>query len=42
MIMVALAYDHAVVTKALGALLRRKFSLLRTARDGRALVAEAL
>jgi hypothetical protein len=40
MITVVLADDHAVVTKGLEALLRRKFTLLRTVQDG--LVAEVL
>jgi hypothetical protein len=40
MITVILSDDHAVVTKGLGALLRRKFTLFRTVQDGRGLVAE--
>jgi DNA-binding NarL/FixJ family response regulator len=41
MITVVLADDHAVVAEGLGALLKEKFSLLRTVHDGRALVAAA-
>ena len=41
MITVVLADDHAVVAEGLGALLREKFTLLRTVHDGRALVAAA-
>ena len=41
MITVVLADDHAIVAEGLGALLRDKFSLLRTVHDGRALVAAA-
>jgi DNA-binding NarL/FixJ family response regulator len=41
MISVVLADDHAVVAEGLGALLKEKFSLLRTVHDGRALVAAA-
>jgi DNA-binding NarL/FixJ family response regulator len=37
-ISVVLADDHAVVAEGLGALLREKFSLLKTVYDGRALV----
>jgi DNA-binding NarL/FixJ family response regulator len=40
-ITVVLADDHAIVAEGLGALLRDKFSLLRTVHDGRALVAAA-
>ena len=39
MISVVLADDHAVVAEGLGALLKEKFTLLRTVYDGRALVA---
>lgn len=39
MITVVLADDHAVVAEGLAALLREKFTLLRTVHDGRALVA---
>ena len=41
MISVVLADDHAVVAEGLGALLKEKFSLLRTVHDGKALVAAA-
>ena len=41
MITVVLADDHAVVAEGLGALLKEKFTLLRTVHDGRALVAAA-
>ena len=41
MIKVVLADDHAVVAEGLAALLRDKFTLLRTVYDGRALVAAA-
>ena len=41
MITVVLADDHAVVAEGLGALLREKFSLLRTVHDGRSLVTAA-
>jgi DNA-binding NarL/FixJ family response regulator len=39
MITVVLADDHAIVAEGLGALLREKFTLLKTVHDGRALVA---
>jgi len=42
MITVVLADDHAVVAEGLAALLKEKFSLLRTVHDGRALVAAAI
>jgi DNA-binding NarL/FixJ family response regulator len=42
MIRVVLADDHAVVTRGLRALLRRKFTLLTTVQNGRGLVAEVL
>jgi hypothetical protein len=42
MITAALADEHAVVTKGLGAVPRRKFTLLRTVQGGRGLVAEVL
>ena len=42
MITVVLADDHAVVAEGLGALLKEKFTLLRTVYDGRALVAAAI
>lgn len=41
MITVVLADDHAVVAEGLGALLREKFTLLKTVHDGRALVEAA-
>jgi DNA-binding NarL/FixJ family response regulator len=41
MVTLVLADDHAVVAEGLGALLREKFTLLRTVHDGRALVAAA-
>src|SRR5579864_2370106 len=41
MISVVLADDHAVVAEGLGALLKEKFTLLKTVHDGRALVAAA-
>ncbi len=42
MITVVLADDHALVAAGLGALLREKFTLLRTVHDGRALVNAAV
>jgi len=42
MITVVLADDHAVVAEGLAALLKEKFSLLRTVHDGRTLVAAAI
>ncbi len=42
MITVVLADDHALVAAGLGALLREKFTLLRTVHDGRALVNSAV
>ena len=41
MITVVLADDHAVVAEGLAALLKEKFTLLKTVHDGRALVAAA-
>jgi DNA-binding NarL/FixJ family response regulator len=41
MITVVLADDHAIVAEGLAALLKEKFTLLRTVHDGRALVAAA-
>jgi DNA-binding NarL/FixJ family response regulator len=41
MVTLVLADDHAVVAEGLGALLKEKFTLLRTVHDGRALVAAA-
>ncbi|SRR6266851_498082 len=41
MVTLVLADDHAVVAEGLGALLREKFTVLRTVHDGRALVAAA-
>lgn len=42
MVTIVLADDHAVVAEGLGALLRKKFTLLKTVHDGRALVAAAI
>jgi DNA-binding NarL/FixJ family response regulator len=41
MITVVLADDHAIVAEGLAALLKEKFTLLKTVHDGRALVAAA-
>ena len=41
MVTLVLTDDHVVVAEGLGALLREKFTLLRTVHDGRALVGAA-